>query len=238
MPESTRLEVAVAAPMDTVWSALRERDELARWFGWDYDGLQPEIEEIFFAGATASAAERMLETGGGRFELVEADGGGTLVRVVREDPPGTEGWGGAYDGIDHGWLTFVQQLRFALERHPGDDRRTIHLTGDPLVLAGRPLDELGLAGVGLLEPGAAYATTLPTRERIDGEVFFAQRGQLGLTVSGWGDGLLVLFGDWTGTPPYGQVALIATTYGLEEGALAALRDGLTAWWWAHHARPT
>jgi len=30
-------------------------------------------------------------------------------------------------GAVEGWLTFFQQLRFYLERHPGQDRRTVHV---------------------------------------------------------------------------------------------------------------
>ena len=29
--------------------------------------------------------------------------------------------------MNEGWLTFLQQRRFYLERHPGQDRRTVHV---------------------------------------------------------------------------------------------------------------
>lgn len=235
MTESVHVEITVAAPTDVVWGALRDRAQLRRWFGWEYDGIAAEIEEIFFTGATVDEAGLGLDTGGGRLVL-EPAGGSTVLRVLREDPAGG-GWDGRYDGIDHGWLTFAQQLRFALERHPGRDRRTIHLSGEPQVLAAQPVDELGLAGVGLLAAGAPYATPLATGERIDGEVWFSDRGQLGLTVSGYGDGLLVLFGDWTGEPPYGQTAIVVSTFGLADAAFARTEARWTRWWWAHHSQP-
>jgi hypothetical protein len=37
------------------------------------------------------------------------------------------GWDGVYDEVNEGWLTFFQQLRFYLERHPGQERRTVHV---------------------------------------------------------------------------------------------------------------
>jgi hypothetical protein len=33
----------------------------------------------------------------------------------------------AYDEVDEGWLTFIQQLRFYLERHAGRDRTSLHV---------------------------------------------------------------------------------------------------------------
>ena len=39
------------------------------------------------------------------------------MRVTRAAPAGS--WDGVYDEVNEGWLTFVQQLRFYLERNPG-----------------------------------------------------------------------------------------------------------------------
>ena len=62
-----------------------------------------------------------------------------------------------------GWITFMQQLRFALERHPGEERRTIHRSGSP-----------------------GHAADLA------GDVWFRSDSQLGVTVRDWNDGLLVV----------------------------------------------
>jgi hypothetical protein len=117
------VEVTVAAPADVVWHALRDSAEIRRWFGWDYDGIEEEIDEIFLSDVvTESEAELWMDTGGGgRFEL-EPRGGETVVRVTRPAPAGGT-WDGIYDEVNEGWLAFVQQLRFLLERHPGEDRR-------------------------------------------------------------------------------------------------------------------
>ena len=47
------------------------------------------------------------------------------MRVTRAAPAGS--WDGVYDEVNEGWLTFFQQLRFYLERHPGQERRTLHV---------------------------------------------------------------------------------------------------------------
>jgi len=121
MSDPVIVEVAVAAPVETVWRALRDPAEIKRWFGWDYDGLDEEIRYIFVEHSTADDDAHVLDGGpGGRIAL-EAQGEGTVVRVTR--PASEEG----YDEVDEGWLTFVQQLRFYLERHPGRERRTLHV---------------------------------------------------------------------------------------------------------------
>jgi uncharacterized protein YndB with AHSA1/START domain len=205
------VEVAVAAPREMVWRALRDPVEIRRWFGWDYDGLDAEIEGIFLseaARASASEAEGVLDTGGGRFELA-ADGEATLVRVVMPD--------GGDEAVVEGWITFVQQLRFALERHHGQDRDTLYLRADPP-------DALGLDALAGLGAGERYTATVATGDELEGAVWFRSEHQLGLTVDAWGDGLLVV-----GAPPSGGSAVL-TTYGLDARELEALRERWTASW--------
>jgi hypothetical protein len=133
MSEPVLFEVVIAAPADTVWGALRDRSEIRRWFGWDYDGIDDEIEMIFFGDAAVDDAARTIDFGPyGRLALGE-QGDQTVVSFVRAAPAGRDSWDGIYDDVNEGWLTFTQQLRFMLERHPTAERETTHipLTGDP-----------------------------------------------------------------------------------------------------------
>ena len=81
---------------------------------------------------------------------------------------------------EHGAGFFVathregSQLRYALQRHPGEDRTTVYLEGP------QELPEVGA-------PGERYAW-----RGLTGEVWFRSDHQLGLTVDQWGAGLLVL----------------------------------------------
>ena len=81
----------------------------------------------------------MLDGGPGGVIALEDRGETTVVRVTRAAPAG--GWEGVYDEVNEGWLTFFQQLRFYLERHPGQDRRTLHVA------------DVGRGVVPLREPG-------------------------------------------------------------------------------------
>jgi uncharacterized protein YndB with AHSA1/START domain len=120
MSDPVICEVVVAAPADAVWRALRDPSEIRRWFGWDYDGLDEEIEYIFQSQAKADDAARLLDFGEGGAIALEDRGDATAVRVTRAVADG-------YDEVNEGWITFVQQLRFYLERHRGRERRTVHI---------------------------------------------------------------------------------------------------------------
>lgn len=134
MTDPVVVEVEVAAPADVVWRALREPAELRRWHGWDFDGLDEEIAFIYLGERVADDTRMTLDTGGGVFAL-EPRGERTVVRVTRPAPEG--GWDEA-DSINEGWLAFVQQLRFYLERHRGEERRTIHVERELALPAGEP----------------------------------------------------------------------------------------------------
>ena len=134
MTEPVLFEIVIAAPADTVWHALRDRAEVRRWFGWDYDGIEDEIDMIFFGDVGVDDDAHTLDFGPyGRLAL-DAQGDKTVLRFVRAAPAGKDSWDGIYDDVNEGWLTFMQQLRFMLEHHPGQDRReSVHvpLSGEP-----------------------------------------------------------------------------------------------------------
>jgi uncharacterized protein YndB with AHSA1/START domain len=54
------IEVVVAAPIDTVWRALRDPVEIRRWFGWEHPGLAEEVDYIFHQVSTASEEDHTL----------------------------------------------------------------------------------------------------------------------------------------------------------------------------------
>jgi uncharacterized protein YndB with AHSA1/START domain len=127
MTDPVIVEVTIAAPAADVWRALRDPDQIRRWHGWDYDGIEDEIREIYVAGAKASENDLTLDTGAGRFALEVLTETTTRVTITRAAPAGHDDWHGIYDEINEGWLSFTQQLRFYLERHRDEERRTLHV---------------------------------------------------------------------------------------------------------------
>ncbi len=41
------VEISVAAGRDEAWESVTQTGVLHQWFGWDYDGLSAEIQQIF-----------------------------------------------------------------------------------------------------------------------------------------------------------------------------------------------
>jgi hypothetical protein len=235
------VEVVVAAPADVVWRALRDPSEIRRWFGWDYPELEAEIAYMFVDHAEASDAERVVRIGGGVDRIsLEARGERTLVRVIRSAPApeGSTSWKDVYDDEHEGWISFLQQLRFALERHPGRDRRTLYLSGHATDRVPVPLRALGLAGVATLGEGEGYAVRVEPGDELAGKVWFRSPHQLGLTVDAWGEGLLIV----TAHPerersPRGGGQALLTSCGADEEAWRALCSRWTAWWRERYERP-
>ncbi|RZQ63017.1 SRPBCC family protein [Amycolatopsis suaedae] len=214
MTDTPRIEVTIAAPPDQVWQALRDPDLIRRWHGWHFDGLDAEIRTIFVDDVTADADAHVLTAGGGdRFSLHPTERG-TTVRVTRA-PRGTDPeWAAYYDDITEGWITFLHQLRFGLERHGLAERTTVFLADLPA----RPLYALV---PDLPATGERYSAELPTGDRVRGTVYARTDHQTFLTVDEFGDGLLAV------AEKPGM--LVLTAYGLDATAAADLERRWTAW---------
>lgn len=131
------VEVSIDAPPDAVWRAVSDPAEIRRWFGWDYPGLEEEIKYIFVDHATQLPPQRIEFEGFQTLEVVP-DGSRTVVRVVCAGGLADARWDDIYDGMEEGWRTFFHQLKYYLERRPGQDRRTLYLSGTlpgPVVVA-------------------------------------------------------------------------------------------------------
>lgn len=245
------LSVTVGATAEQVWRALRDPEEIGRWFGWEYPGLEDEIALIFQGQVpegidlppgldttiTVDEEARTLRTGP-HLIAVEATADGAVVRVTRVIDVGDAGWEMFHAEIDHieeGWRTFFQQLAFALVRHPGEPRRTVFGMG--LVPGADPLATLGLGATGDAAEGERYAATLATGDAISGTVWFRSERQVGLTVDTWGDGLLVAAAVPGGTDEGTPAMAIGSTYGLTDEALGALEERWSAWWQANAVAP-
>lgn len=226
MEDRVLVEVTVPAPYAQVWAALRDKEALANWFGWDADSLADEIEFIFFTHAVIDEVKGVVDFAGvnDRYEVV-ADGDRTIVRVVRSRP--ADSWSDVFDGMIEGWISFTWQLAFALERHAGEKRRTLFLSGPPRQDGlGRLLLGLDAAGA----PGEPWSGEIGP-EAASGQVWFVARHQTGVTVDGWGDGLLVVVDEPpTEKKPKGFTMLTLTTYGLSDGEFADLEARWKAWW--------
>ncbi|MET9268421.1 hypothetical protein [Kribbella sp. NPDC003557] len=213
-----KIEVTVAAPVASVWDALRNKDKIRHWHGWEYEGgLDQEIDLIYFTDAVEEGTT--LRLGNGDEFAVEPADGGSRVTLTRAPLGANPDWDAYYDDITEGWITFLHQLRFFLERHPGDTRHTLFYSGTGPV---SPVDELRIPA------GDAFELDL-VGQRVKCEVWYRSDHQLGLTVDAWGNGLLVLSHVPPGDrKPDGATMAILSLYGAVDRDVD--RDAVDARW--------
>jgi hypothetical protein len=227
------IEVTIAAPADEVWRSLRDPERIAQWFGWEYESLKDEIEHIFMTHARGDDATRTLTFGRGDRIEVEPRGADCVLRIVRPAPTADHDWEDIFEDETQGWIAFLLQLRFALERHAADKRRTLFLSGSPLA-ANKPLAAraLGLPASGA--PGTAYSLTASMGDAFAGQIWHRGRHQLAVTVDGVGDGLLVAMDRAPDAKrPNGHSQVILTTYGLSDRTFDELAARWRTWWSEH-----
>jgi hypothetical protein len=137
-----RVEVVVDAPRDAVWRALTEPEQIRHWFGWEYDGLEEEINVIFVEHATLVPPSLIELSDDGVIELEDL-GERTLIRAIKPGDLDAAEWQDVYGDIEEGWITFFHQLRHRLARHPDSERRMIVLDGTTALpeLPGEPWHE-------------------------------------------------------------------------------------------------
>ncbi|SCL18528.1 SRPBCC family protein [Micromonospora inyonensis] len=204
-PKPFRVEVVVAADQQTVWSALTEPELIGQWFGWDFEGLAEEIRHIFVDHAEAYPPDRIALEAGQELQA-EADGERTRVRAVM--PGALDGeLADGYDGLEEGWRTFFEQLRYLLERRPAGQRRTVRLAG-------------GATGKQLL---AVLDEAGPTQEWHDSRF---QR----IVVDAEGRLLAAMAETPLTDDAAGPVSLVVSAYGLDDAGLDRLRAEWTRRW--------
>lgn len=233
--QDTQQPVAtVVLPLDLkeCWPYFREPALVREWHGWEYDGLDAEIDQIY-GGATIGEDHRTINVETHFFNFCDADGG-TRVEVHRSPLAEDSPWVEHLPEIDEGWTSFLQQLRFKLDRHRSDARRTVFYAGSPEDPTIAPVQWLGLGQVGLQEPGARYGATVGPGDGLTGTVWFESANQVGVTVDAWGDGLLIASNGPRPGPPYTQGQAILTTYGLADAERQDLIDRWSAWWTRHY----
>ena len=133
-----RIEVTIDAPRDAVWRALTEVDQIKHWFGWEYDGLGDEIDDIFVKNAELKPPDRIEFGDGTTFQLDEVGPSRTVVRAIKPGDASSAEWKDVYGGIEEGWITFLNQLRHRFEHAPSGERRMLVLEGRPASLPDLP----------------------------------------------------------------------------------------------------
>jgi len=171
-------EIEIDAPIDLVWKAITEPDQIIRWLceeasvtpskgghfwvSWGEGQAGDSVIEAWEPGKQLRI--RLLGQGGQGDEtakqspqyneyLLESRGNKTVLRLIHSGISAAPDWDGYYDGLDRGWQIFLLALRHYLENHAGVARDNIVVMrplATELSEAWRKLT--GPEGLGLPEP--------------------------------------------------------------------------------------
>jgi uncharacterized protein YndB with AHSA1/START domain len=245
------LSVDIDATLEEVWEALTTGEGIARWFG-PYAAVTPgeggsvsigrDPKEMWDTPITVWEPLRRMQTASempskdGRMVRLAVDyyldvhGGRVRVRLVHSgfDDSGT--WDDYIDGLDAGWTYFLFNLKHALERHRGVDRRQLSARFRTTTRAGEDHPVFGANGlrvqppVGDLRPGDPCRLSLGGIE-VDATVAVRHAPRtMAFIVPAWNDALL--FVEREGMKETHQLGVWLSLYGVPESTAALLRQGL------------
>jgi uncharacterized protein YndB with AHSA1/START domain len=147
-------EITIDAPIEAVWKAITDGEELTRWFV-EKASVEPGVGgtiAISWGGAEMSKKRidewepnRKLRVtlapfsmGAAKYDgttpmvdeyTIERRDGKTVLRLVSSGIPDAPEWDGFYNGTNSGWNSFFRTMRYYLEHHRGKPRTTITVTG-------------------------------------------------------------------------------------------------------------
>jgi uncharacterized protein YndB with AHSA1/START domain len=189
-------EIEIAAPVEAVWKALTDAEELMRWFPLDARVTPGPGGAIWFSWGPPYEGESQIEVWDplrrlklkdqwrGHAELsdrpqvamdftLESAKGNTILRLVHSGFNSTADWDDEFEATNRGWLQELLGLKHYLEHHPGETRRAVwarvkvELTREEVWQRIMSADGLNLEG---LSEGDSFDRVTSANERLQGRV--------------------------------------------------------------------
>ena len=254
-PRSQTHEIVIAAPVEAVWKAITDAEELTRWFvesakvvpgvggsfsiSWGGPEEGGSRIEVWEPNRKLRVALKPFDMGPAKYDAnspiveeytIEQRDGKTVLRLVESGIPNTAEWDGFYDGTNEGWDQFFRTLRHYLERHAGKPRTVIKIVGKlPGSLEQAWTKLTGPAGLGFEPvPGKSFSTRTGGGDTFSGDVVFAKAPRvLELTLHELDDALLAHSMASAGGSQF--VYSMLSVYGKSADEVAAIRARWEAW---------
>jgi uncharacterized protein YndB with AHSA1/START domain len=154
MPRQQTHEIVIDAPIEAVWKAISDGEELTRWFveeasvepgvggtitiSWGGDEKSSGTIEAWEPNKKLRKRLAPMDMGAAKSDpampmfdeyTIERRDGKTVLRLVCSGIPDAKEWDGFYNGTNSGWASFLRTLRHYLEHNPGKPRTTITIMG-------------------------------------------------------------------------------------------------------------
>jgi uncharacterized protein YndB with AHSA1/START domain len=244
---AVRAEIEIDAPVEAVWKALTDADEMTRWFPLDARVSPGPGGSIWMSWGPEFEGESRIQVWEPHRHLqavedspfgpltvdyyLESQGNKTVMRLVHSGfGTGTQWEDEYYEGVESGWPFMLRNLRHYLERHRGTPRLvawprlkvqpSIEEAWQRLMGADGLVREGALAG---LRPGDRYRWQAATGDTFEGVVQFLNPVKnFCATVENLNDALLLvgvsqLFGQR-------EVSLWLSAYGVPPEQVEALNE--------------
>ena len=245
------LTIDIDATLEEVWQALTTGEGIARWFapyaavtpgeggsvsvGWDPNEMWSQPITVWEPPRRMQTASEMPTADGRMVRLavdyyLEARGGRVRVRLVHSGFDDSSSWNDYIDGLDAGWAYFLFNLKHALERHRGVDRRQLSARFRTTAPTGEDHPVFGPNGLQVQPPGGGLTSGDACRLTLGGvavdatvAVRHAPR-TIAFVVPAWNDALL--FVEREGMKETHQVGVWLSLYGVPEATAKTLQRGL------------
>lgn len=192
------LTVEINAPVEAVWKALADGEELTRWFPLDARVTPGAGGSVWMSWGAPWEGEAKIEIWEPNRHLrtvepppkpesipvvfdyyLESRGGKTILRLVQSFGTGQDWEDEYYESVSRGWPFMLANLRHYLEIHPGTPRQVawprLDVTDSPDVIWKRLLSADGFLRQGSLadlEPGDSYSIETAAGDRLQGKLLF------------------------------------------------------------------
>ena len=140
---STEMSREISAPVEAVWKALTQGEELQRWFpleavaspadvkltwgggiDWNME-IEEQKENEYLRWGYDKEHHHLVGQKARRLAVeffLEAKKGNTMLRIVHSGFGEEKSWDDLYDGVRRGWQTESLSLKHYLENHAGKNR--------------------------------------------------------------------------------------------------------------------
>jgi uncharacterized protein YndB with AHSA1/START domain len=238
------VSIDIAADADAVWAHLRDPEKIGRWFGWHEDGTDAihqlfgedaRVAEVYPPGRRLGPVRSLSWRGGDRIVVspsATSRGRRSRLTIARPERDFYDGFDAVHDDVDASWIASAQQLRFALEQHPGTERRTVCAAGlEAGPMNNRLLDRIGLHGIRGVPVGCLFETRRPDGSLLGGTIWHRTRYQIGVHLYGPTEPLMIIdetptTGRWT----HGHVTAVLSTFGADDETFATMKLHWNRWW--------
>jgi uncharacterized protein YndB with AHSA1/START domain len=245
------LTIDIDATLEEVWHALTTGEGIARWFaphaevkpgeggsvsiGWDPKEMWDTPITVWEPMRRMQTVSEMPSKDGSVVRLavdyyLDVQGGRVRVRLVNSGFDDSGSWDDYIDGLDAGWTYFLFNLKQALERHRGVERRQLFARFRTTARAGEQHPVYGAKGLRVeppvdgLRPGDPCRVSLGA-VAVDARVAVRSAPRtIAFVVPAWNDGLL--FVEREGMKETHQMGVWLSLYGVPDTVTTKLRQGL------------